>query len=237
MSMEAYQFKLPLLLAIPDNLIVKPRVSIRTIVMEAENLVYRANQDRHLLAAANFDITLIDDLPVRAAALREAEAIWNEKRITTDDTWKELNKQISVAKELLKKIKKSMQYAFGDRPDLLKTLQSIHKNSRREMIIQNLNDLSILGNQNEDLLKAINFKTDLLVQATKLAPVIAQLLASAKGNKTLIHTRNIRDRAYTHLKMAMAQIRHCGRYVFAQDKERLRGYICQYNRIHRKKTV
>ena len=45
--------------------------------------------------------------------------------------------------------------------------------------------------------------------------------------------KKIRDRAYTHLKDAMAEIRHAGQYVFRLNKERYQGYIS--DRLRQKK--
>ena len=46
--------------------------------------------------------------------------------------------------------------------------------------------------------------------------------------------RNQRNRAYTHLKEAVDQIRRCGKFAFASQPERLKGYASAYGRKNRK---
>ena len=55
--------------------------------------------------------------------------------------------------------------------------------------------------------------------------------------------KKIRDQAYTHLKAAVDKIRSNGKYLFRDNKSRLRGYKSDYmreqklkQRLKRKKT-
>lgn len=223
--MEAYQAKLPLLSLIPKDQVFAPTIPTDVLVQEANNLAYWAKQDRAALASVNFDTTLIDDLPVRAGACREAESIWLTQRFTKEEALKEWKLKLPSVIDLRYTIERAMEYAFRKNPDLLVRLELIKDGSGNADLIQDLNDLQVLGRQYEDLLKAINFDMALLDQAAKLAIEMADLLATATGNKAnLNQVKDIRDRAYTHLKEAMTEIRQCGQYVFADDKERLQGY-------------
>jgi hypothetical protein len=38
----------------------------------------------------------------------------------------------------------------------------------------------------------------------------------------------IRDKAYTHLKMLVDEVREAGKYVFRNNKNRLKGYSSSY---------
>jgi len=40
----------------------------------------------------------------------------------------------------------------------------------------------------------------------------------------------MRDKAYTHLKQAVDQVRECGQYVFWRNEARLKGYGSRYFR-------
>ncbi len=42
--------------------------------------------------------------------------------------------------------------------------------------------------------------------------------------------KSLRDKAFTHLKEAVDEIRAAGKYVFKNDPERFKGYMSQYFR-------
>ncbi|WP_109437140.1 hypothetical protein [Aquimarina sp. AU119] len=60
---------------------------------------------------------------------------------------------------------------------------------------------------------------------------LAELLAKANG-ATLDNSKakDVRDRAFTHLKEALDEIRDTGKYAFRKDPERYKGYISRYKR-------
>jgi hypothetical protein len=92
-------------------------------------------------------------------------------------------------------------------------------------MIQDLNDLSVLGKANPQLLEAINLDMSLLDEAAQTAKEMAALLAEVnRSRREHSEAKRIRDQAYTHLKEAVDEIRRCGQYVFRQNKERLMGY-------------
>lgn len=47
----------------------------------------------------------------------------------------------------------------------------------------------------------------------------------------------MRNRAYIYLKQAVDEIRDCGKYTFACNPERLKGYRSEYLRKYRKKNA
>jgi hypothetical protein len=47
----------------------------------------------------------------------------------------------------------------------------------------------------------------------------------------------IRDKAYTYMKALVDEIREAGKYVFRNDKNRLKGYSSEYwRKLHRKQS-
>ncbi len=67
--------------------------------------------------------------------------------------------------------------------------------------------------------------------AAQQSDTLAELLAKANG-ATLDNSKakEIRDRAYTHLKEAIDELRATGKYAFRKDPERYKGYISRYKR-------
>jgi hypothetical protein len=58
---------------------------------------------------------------------------------------------------------------------------------------------------------------------------MADLLATANGDKAEQNASKVtRDRAYTHLKALVDEIRGAGKYLFWKNPQRLKGYSSQY---------
>jgi len=103
-------------------------------------------------------------------------------------------------------------------------------------MIQDLNDLSVLGKANPEPLAAIGFDATLLDTAAATADEMAALLSEATVVRSDLNTeRVIRDKAFTYVKQALDEIRNCGQYVFWHDEERVRGYSSQFLKNRRKK--
>ena len=98
-------------------------------------------------------------------------------------------------------------------------------------MIQDLNDLSVLGKANPRLLEVIGFDFSLLDKAGQTSSEMADLLAAMTcDTEKRSEFKRIRDQAYTHLKEAVDEIREAGKYVFRQNKKHSVGYTSQYMR-------
>ena len=98
-------------------------------------------------------------------------------------------------------------------------------------MIQDLNDIAVLGKENIEPLQNINFDVALLDEAATTADTLSDLLAQATTDREENNiARVIRDQAFTYLKQAMDEVRNCGQYVFWRNEERLKGYSSRYFR-------
>jgi hypothetical protein len=102
-------------------------------------------------------------------------------------------------------------------------------------MIEDLNDLSLLGKDNTRLLEAINFDLSLLDKAAQTSREMAVLLDEKDRERERergepSEAKKIRDQAYTHLKEAVDDILEAGKFVFRQNKKRLRKYASAYRR-------
>ena len=90
-------------------------------------------------------------------------------------------------------------------------------------MLQELNDLSVLGKDNQELLQTIG--------------VDPRLLNEAAGDDTDV--KDIRDKAYNCMKQAVDEIRKTGQYLFWRDEDRKKGYMSAYHkrRIRRPETA
>ena len=105
-------------------------------------------------------------------------------------------------------------------------------------MVQDLNDIAVLGRENTGPLTAIGFDLTQLDLAADRADKLADLLAEANGDKADPNeSKIIRDKAYTHMKALVDEIREAGKYVFRKDKNRLKGYSSEYwRKLHRKQS-
>jgi hypothetical protein len=122
--------------------------------------------------------------------------------------------------------------------DLLAAVRYIAKGHTHADMIQDLNNLSVLGEANQELLTAIRFDMSLLDKAAQTAHELASLLAETNSCRLEYDkAKKIRDQAYTHLKEAVDEICGHGKYVFRDNKERYIGYRSHYIRQKRSKRA
>lgn len=96
-------------------------------------------------------------------------------------------------------------------------------------MIQDLNDLSVLGKNNPAPLQAIGFDLGKPDVAAATSDAMANLLAMANGDRaSQSETKKIRDKAFAHLKESVDQVRDAGKYLFWKNENRYKGYVSKY---------
>jgi len=172
---------------------------------------------------------MIKDLPVRAGACREAQSIWNKDFRSQQEAQKQWSEQSTVAYDLRDDLLQSLRFAYRKDPALLSRVSAITDGNGHADMIQDLNDISVLGRENPDPLTAIGFDLSHLDLASNRADELADLLAEANGDKAdQNESKVIRDKAYTQLKELVDEIREAGKYVFRNDNNRVKGYSSAY---------
>ena len=220
-----FQTCLTAIQAIPVEQVKEPNMPVDNFVQEADNLYLWLQPDLAVLAAKGITQLKIDELPVRAGALREAQSLWiRESR--SQDVW---NKQSPAAYELRDDLIADLRYAFRNEPSLLARVDEIDTGDGHEDMIQDLNDLSVLGEAHTELLSAIGVDLSKLEIAANLSDVMGQLLAEVNETRTGGNdAKYLRDQAYTYLKQLVDEIRECGKYAFRKDEKRVQGYYSSY---------
>ncbi|MCP5106231.1 MAG: hypothetical protein GY950_22785 [bacterium] len=233
---QAYELKLDEIRSIEKNRIKHIKnIPVATYAMEAENLYIWCQQDKEQLTAKGLSWDWVIDLPIRCGALREAEANWNTEHLAVDDAAKKWAKEYPAAAALRKTIAHEFRFAFAQDDDLLMAVRTAAQGKAHARLIQSLNDLSVIGKKNAQLLTAVNFDMSLLDKAGETSWKMAPLLATVINNRMRSkQAKTIRDQAFTHLKEAVDPIFRFGRHVFHDNEERRRGYRSQY--LHRKRS-
>ena len=123
----------------------------------------------------------------------------------------------------------TLRYAFRNDEGLLSRVEDIALGDSNADMVQDLNDLSVLGKANLDLLTPISFDAALLDEAALTSNQMGDLLGATNGErKKDCEAMLIRDKAFTYLKAPMDEIRNCGKYVFWKNPDRFEGYISAY---------
>jgi hypothetical protein len=236
-SAEDYQAKIAAIQAIADDQVKSPTMPVDVFLQEVENTYQWVQDDKDKLVAAGLDWTMVDDLPLRAGALREAQSLWYKVRFAREEAQKEWNEKSPDAYDLRDTLLHTFRYAFRNQADLSSRINAIADGSGHADMIQDLNDLSLLGKDHTELLTAVGFDLTLLDTAASLSEELSSLYSEVSTGKNEENTeRVIRDKAYIYVKQALDEVRACGQYVFWRDDARLKGYASQYFKKRSKKS-
>ena len=237
-NIDDYNAKLEAFTAIPDEKVQTPTVPVDVFLQEAENLHHWSLDDFNALKVVGITLEMINDLPVRAGACREAQSVWNKDYRSQQEAQKEWAEQSPEAYEFRNDLLASLRFAYRNDDALLSRVSAITDGSGHADMIQDLNDIAVLGRENPDPLTAIGFDLTQFDLAATRADELADLLAEANGDKADPNkSKIIRDKAYTYLKDLVDEIREAGKYVFRNNKNRLKGYSSEYwRKLHRKQS-
>lgn len=228
-SSSDYNDLLPVIQAIPSNEVLTPTIPIDVYVQETENLWQWCKDDQSALVAAGLDWNFVASLPVRAGACREAQSLWNKERNVRKKAEKDWKEQAPQAFDLRDQLVHTYRYAFRKDSTLLDRVEEIALGNTNADMVQDLNDLAVLGRNNPEPLQLIRFDITLLDRASQTADEMGELLGIVNGEReTDSETMIIRDKAYTYLKQAVDEVRDCGKFVFWRNPERAQGYSSDY---------
>ncbi|WP_108869383.1 hypothetical protein [Aquimarina aquimarini] len=232
MSKQNYDTKLSLLESMLSENALPPRTPIDVVVQEAENLYVWIQEDKEALTNIGLDWdTYAEDLPIRAGACRYAQGVWMKERYDREDAVKVWNAKSPDAYTFRNDLLADLRFAFRKRSDLIARVRAIADGSGDADMIQDLVDISVLAKANTAELTTINYDMTRFDQAEQQADELAELLGKANGAiLDNSKAKDIRDKAYTHLKEAIDEIRDTGKHLFRKHPERYQGYISRYNR-------
>ena len=161
-NIEDYNTKLEVIKAIPDDQIKPPNsIPVGIYIQESEDLYKWCLDDKDELTAKGLDWTLVEDLPIRCGALREASTNWSREWRTREEAEQLWLLESPKGYDLRNEIAHHFYYAFNDDPSLIAKVNSYLEGTTHAEMIQCLNNLSVLGRDNQELLTAIGFDTGL----------------------------------------------------------------------------
>ena len=228
-STADYNELLPVLKAMKPADILTPNIPINVFVQEAEDLYHLSLGDQNELTRVGLDWNLVLGLPARAGACREAQSLWNKERNTREEAEQAWKNEAPAAFDLHDQLLHEFRFAFRKSDGLLSRVDEIAQGDTNADMVQDLNDLATLGRANGDLLGKVGFDFSLIDTAANLSDRMGDLLGATNGErKEVSEAIQIRDRAYTYLKLAVDEIRECGKFAFWRNPDRLKGYFSEH---------
>jgi hypothetical protein len=231
MSKEDYDLKKLVIEAIPNEQVLEPSIPVSAILQEAEDTYEWIQPDLAKLTEADLDPEIVKDLPVRTGALRYIQSVWNKEYKSQESAQKTWNEVSPSAYNLRDTLIHDFLFGYRKNADLLSKTQRIAEGTGHADMLQDLSDLAVLGKANPEPLIKINLDFTQLDLAETTSEELTTVLAQANGaRKSDNSTKILRDKAYTHLKEAMDEIRKAGQYVFWRTPDRHKGYISDYRK-------
>lgn len=236
-STTDYNELLPIISAINPAEVLTPNIPIDVFVQESENLYHWSKDDQQALMKVALDWNLVISLPARAGACREAQSLWIKERNTRQQAEQDWKDQAPAAFDLRDQLIHTFRFAFRKFDGLLSRVDEIAQGDTNSDMVQDLNDLAVLGKSNTDLLTPVNFDMLLFDKAADLSDRMGDLLGATNGErKKDSEAMIIRDKAFTYLKQAVDEIRECGKFAFWRTPDRLKGYNSDYWKQQKKST-
>lgn len=226
-----YNELLPVITAIKPADVKTPNMPVDVFVQEAENLYHWCKDDQQSLTRAGLNWNFVTSLQIRSGACREAQSIWNKERNTREESEQAWKEEAPAAFDLRNQLIHTFRFAFRKYEGLLARVDEIAQGDSNSDMVQDLNDLAVLGKANAELLTAIGFDLTLLDLAADLSDRMGDLLGATNGErKSVSEAMQLRDKAFTYLKQAVDEIRECGKFAFWRNPDRLKGYVSDYHK-------
>lgn len=226
-----YEAILPIAQTITKDEFKSINMPIGIFAQEAEDLFIWSAHDKEALIEAGIPEEYFLKLNQCAGALRYAQSHWVKDFKDREDAEQRWAEESPAAFDLVNELIHTFRYAYRNNDIILKQIAAIAEGSGAADMIQDLSDLSILGNENKAELEGIKFDFVLLDEASATSAAMADLRAMSNGEKLKASdSMIIRDQMYTLLKRYVDEIRSCGKYLFWRNSDRLRGYSSEYKR-------
>lgn len=220
---------------IPHKELRSATMPMSVFLQEAEDLYHWCQQDHKKLTSAGLDWELVDSLPDRLDATREAHARWTKIRFTDDRARKRYYDLAPKSYELREDLVHSLRYAFRNEPPLSMRLEKISAGRSGKDMISDLIDLAKLMRDNPAPVEAVGVPQTLAQRAEARGQELLSLVAEEiRTSDTPPKEQIIRDQAYTYLRLLVDDIRACGQYLFWRDPARVKGYESGYSKNARR---
>jgi len=225
---QDYEKLLPKLKAIEDKAVRRPDMPIEQAIKEGGIMATAAQEDTKPLNAANVVTVTINELGSSVAALRYAQAQFTAAIGEVKGASRKWNEEEPNAIKLRRDLLKTMTYALRKVLNATRTLAAIRKGSGNPDMLKDLSALVSLGRKYPAELKAVNYDLSQLDAAEAKTNMLNTIYSQAYIEKKTVEYTQLRDRAFTYMRMMMGEILDAAEYVFRDDPKRLDLYYSSY---------
>lgn len=233
MTQKEFEALLPALETIPDSKLKNPHNPIAIELQDAENLFQWCQSDKDELTGTGLDWSIVESLPLKTAACRYAEKVWQEYLKSKKERGQYWQKRKKEGFDLRTYMVHAFAYAYRNPSSYNFKASYFRKSKTIAGMVQNLNDLAVVGRYHPEPLEKINFDMSLLEVAaewsSELLKLYAQIISERSSKNELKKQRN---RAFYHMMEAVKAIREHGQFAFWRNPERRKGYISSYRKLH-----
>jgi hypothetical protein len=235
---DHYSIKLDTLMSIPPDKVLHPGPEpVHVFLQEAVNLYHASLDDMEILLSGGLRRELVEDLPARISALREAEGIWIASQIDDAQTKSFRAKKTAEALSYRERLLRTLRFVHGDTQIIMRLYAAARRDKSSAALVQSLCDLAAAGRELMPGKPDSIITAELLDEAVEKAADLAKILACGATEK-LAGSRelNIRNRAYTHLREAVDEVRRHGKFVFHEEPVKKKRYSSDYMRKARRRS-
>lgn len=219
---------LPVLKDIPEDEILEPSMPVKDYLEEAHVFYLLAVEDEEDFRFVRFDWALVESLPERTRALNIAQSLWLADRVAEKEVVSKWKHAAGGAREFRDDLAADLAFAYRKDHDLKARASRVARSTTQSGLVQDLNNLAVLGRTYAQPLEAVDFDMSRLDRAAELSGTLSSLIAEKDGRRDKDPPKEIRDRAYTYLKWAVDEVLECGKHVFRKDPDRKRLYASGY---------
>lgn len=226
------------LLSLPANEVRTPNLPMSTALQEAHDLLLfcrTADMKESLLSVglpADFDRQLEDRIDVARAAQSE----WVTVRDRTKSTrLVELEAEAQTTRsDLIAAGRFNLRGAEAQA-----TLSQVRAGDSADDLVQDLFDLAALFDKNaESFAKDQTMNVaEVVLGARRLAEELSAHLSEERLEPQPARTRDLRDRAFTHMDRLVSEVRAAGRYVFRRQPDVAKHFSSRYRRRTRRNAA
>jgi hypothetical protein len=227
---QDYETLLPKFKALDKKSLRKQDMPIDQAVKEGEVMAAAARIDGARLDEVGCSKEKVDELEASVSALRYAQAVHTVALGDVKDAAREWKEEEPAGYELRDDLLAAMSYGLRNVPDALKSIRQIREGNGGADMIQDLLALSQLGKRYEPELQKIKFDSGRLDLAAQKADSLGRAFAGAFIERKSSETKEMRDRAFTYMRLVMADVLAAAEYAFRKDAGRLEFYHSAYRR-------
>lgn len=234
MSQEAFEALKAELESIPDAEVHDPGIPVKVVLSETHGLLEWLGSNPSI-AQELLDVGVEDDFAARLAVAHGA-LDFLQARLTSALTQNRPEDHLSVeeqCRQQRQRMIRACRWSLAHDRMVQGVLDGVEQGSGLHDMIEDLKTLANLSAMNIDAF-AQNKRYDAQAEATK-ARALAQELQEHISDHLLRQrergsSRDLRNRAFTHLDKMLLDLRRAARFAFAEDTKVLRHFFSDYRR-------